>query len=144
VAKEFSADEGSKDRGGDLGVVTKGQTVPAFDQAVFALAGQGDCRGRLGSCQSPISAPVRTEFGLHVIQVTGTSLPSVDEAREQLEGADLQQRRQEALQGWYRELASEADVRVNPRFGRWDAASGTIAERETAPRPPATTGAPAP
>jgi foldase protein PrsA len=138
LAQQFSTDTGSKGRGGSLGEISKGQTVAPFDKAVFALAGQGNCRGKLGPCQSPISAPVKTEFGWHVIQVTGTSLPSVEQAREQLEGDALQQRRQEAVQGWYKELAVGADVKVNPRFGHWDADQGRIAERDTAPRPPDT------
>jgi parvulin-like peptidyl-prolyl isomerase len=146
LAQQFSTDTGSKAKGGSLGAIAKGQTVAPFDTAAFALAGEGDCRGKLGPCTSPLSAPVKTEFGWHVIQVTGTSLPTVDQAREQLEDPGLQQRRQEAVQGWYKELAVGADVRVNPRFGHWDADQGRIAERDTAPRPPDSTGplAPAP
>ncbi|HEV2130653.1 MAG TPA: peptidylprolyl isomerase, partial [Longimicrobiaceae bacterium] len=57
VARRESADPGSRERGGDLGTFTRGQMVPAFDQAVFSLP--------IGE----ISEPVLTPFGYHLIQV---------------------------------------------------------------------------
>ena len=59
LAREISEDPGSKENGGDLGLVRKGEMVPQFEQAVFAMkAGE-------------ISAePVRTPFGFHAIKVT--------------------------------------------------------------------------
>ncbi len=57
LAKQYSEDPGSKDRGGDLGTFGKGAMVPAFDQAAFA-AKPGEIVG-----------PIQTSFGLHLIQV---------------------------------------------------------------------------
>jgi len=59
LAREISEDPGSKANGGDLGLVRKGEMVPQFEQAAFAMkAGE-------------ISAePVRTPFGWHAIKVT--------------------------------------------------------------------------
>jgi peptidyl-prolyl cis-trans isomerase D len=68
IAREISEDPGSKENGGDLGLVRKGEMVPQFEQAAFALkAGE-------------ISAePVRTPFGFHAIKVSevnpGTKTP---------------------------------------------------------------------
>jgi peptidyl-prolyl cis-trans isomerase D len=59
VAREVSEDPGSAPRGGDLGVVHKGELVPAFEQAAFAL--------RSGEVTPE---PVRTPFGFHAIKVT--------------------------------------------------------------------------
>jgi foldase protein PrsA len=135
VAKQYSTDPGSKDKGGDLGFQTKGQTVPEFEKATLALAGKGDCKGKTeGDCASPISEPVKSQFGWHVIQVVGVQLPKLDDQlRGQLEPA-LQQRRQTAVQDWFTKRLKAASVTVNPRFGRWDAATGKIVDRETAPQ----------
>src|SRR2546427_646643 len=59
LAREVSEDPGTKDKGGDLGLVGKGEMVPAFEQAVFELK-KGDV--------SP--EPVRTPFGYHAIKVS--------------------------------------------------------------------------
>ena len=58
LAKELSDDPGSASRGGDLGFVGKGEVVPQFEQALFALK------------KGEVSAePVRTPFGFHAIKV---------------------------------------------------------------------------
>ncbi len=57
VAREYSDDPGTRDRGGDLGWFERGRMVPEFEEAAFSLAvGQ-------------VSEPVRTAYGFHVIQV---------------------------------------------------------------------------
>lgn len=55
-AAAYSADPGSRDQGGDLGWVQKGQMVPEFEKAAFRL--------QVGE----ISNIVKTEYGYHVIQ----------------------------------------------------------------------------
>jgi peptidyl-prolyl cis-trans isomerase C len=56
LAREHSQD-GSAPQGGDLGVFQRGQMVPAFDQAVFALE------------PGQVSGVVTTQFGHHVIKL---------------------------------------------------------------------------
>ena len=58
VAKRFSSCP-SRKNGGDLGWFGMGQMVPEFEQAAFA-ADSGKVIG-----------PVKTQFGFHVIKVTG-------------------------------------------------------------------------
>lgn len=58
LAKEISEDPGSAGSGGDIGYVARGEIVPPFEQALFALK-----KGEL----SP--EPVRTPFGYHAIKV---------------------------------------------------------------------------
>jgi foldase protein PrsA len=134
VAKENSIDTQSKDKAGDLGFNAKGSTVKPFETAEYKLAAQGDCKGKTsGSCESPISQPVKTQFGYHVLQVVGVRLPKLDnELRAKLEPA-IKDRRQQAVQRWFDEQVKSADVVINPRFGTWDAENGKVIDRETAP-----------
>lgn len=143
VAKRRSIDTQSKDKGGDLGFNAKGATVKPFETAEFKLAAQGDCKGKTsGSCESPISQPVKTQFGYHVLQVIGVRLPKLDnELRAKLEPA-VKERRQQAVQRWFEEQVKTAEVTINPRFGRWDAENGKVIERETAPGAATTTTQP--
>ena len=140
VAKQRSIDTQSKDKAGDLGFIAKGATVKEFETAEYALAGQGNCKGETsGSCSSPISQPVKTQFGFHVLQVVGVRLPALNnDLRAKLEPA-VKERRQQAVQRWFDEQVKQADVTVNPRFGRWDAETGKIVDRETAPGTATTT-----
>ena len=58
LAKENSQDPGSAQNGGDLGFFGPGAMVQAFNDAVFAMK------------KGEISDIVRTDFGLHIIQLT--------------------------------------------------------------------------
>jgi peptidyl-prolyl cis-trans isomerase SurA len=57
VARRFSDDPASRERGGDLGWFRRGTMTPAFEEVAFRL--------RPGY----VSSPVRTPFGFHIIQV---------------------------------------------------------------------------
>jgi len=76
LAKKNSDDPGSAAKGGDLGYFSRGMMVKAFEDAVFALK-PGD-----------IAGPVESEFGFHVIKLTGTrpgKTRSLDEVRGEIE-----------------------------------------------------------
>ena len=140
VAKQRSIDAQSRNKAGDLGFNARGATVKQFETAEYALAAQGDCKGKSsGSCASPISQPVKTQYGYHVLQVVGVRLPTLNnELRSKLEPT-VKDRRQQAVQRWFEEQLKQADVTVNPRFGRWDAEQGKVVDRETAPGAATTT-----
>jgi peptidyl-prolyl cis-trans isomerase SurA len=57
LAQEFSEDPGSATRGGDLGMMQRGDLVPEFEEVAFGLA------------PGEISEIVRSRFGLHIIQL---------------------------------------------------------------------------
>jgi foldase protein PrsA len=58
MAMKYSTDPGTKNKGGNLGCFPRGQMVPAFDEAAFALP------------VGKISQPVKSPFGYHIIWVT--------------------------------------------------------------------------
>lgn len=106
LARAHSDDKGSGLKGGDLGWVTPGTLVPAFEAAMNALA------------IDQLSGPTQTQFGWHLIQALGrrerddTSEHKKAQARE----AIRQRKIEEETELWLRRLRSEAYVEV--RLGR--------------------------
>lgn len=91
----------SKERGGDLGSFGRGQMVPSFEEAAFSQP-----IGEIGSI-------VKTQFGYHIIRVTGRTDASVrslkeasDEIREHLE----MQAREKLFEGFLNELREDAEI----------------------------------
>jgi peptidyl-prolyl cis-trans isomerase C len=103
LAKQHSQDPGSAANGGDLGFVPKGQTVPAFEQAAFALkAGQ-------------ISGIVESPFGFHIIKMfahrDARTVP-LQEVKPQVEQFLKQQKTQEKTSAFIEKLKAKAKVEV--------------------------------
>jgi peptidyl-prolyl cis-trans isomerase D len=76
LAKQHSQDPGSAASGGDLGMFGKGVMDPAFEAAVFSLE------------EGAVSEPVRSNFGFHLIKLSGIKAGSVkpfDEAKAEVE-----------------------------------------------------------
>ena len=75
LAEEYSEDPGSASQGGDLGRVEPGDMVEEFEEALFSL-GEGE-----------VSEPVRSPFGIHIIEATrvsGGEETPLDEVRDEL------------------------------------------------------------
>ena len=98
LASEASDDLGSSESGGDLGMNGKGVFAPAFEEALYELA------------ENQVSAPVRTEFGYHLIKMLGTqasSAPAFEEAKAELQ-RDLLKNKTEEL--YVERLEQLADI----------------------------------
>ena len=65
MAKQYSQDPGSAPAGGDLGFVSKGQLIPSFENAAYALK------------EGQISDIVETRYGFHLIQLLSKEQNSV-------------------------------------------------------------------
>jgi peptidyl-prolyl cis-trans isomerase C len=98
LADEKSTDKGGGTNGGDLGWFSKEQMVPEFSEAAFKL-GKGEYT----------KAPVKSQFGWHVIKVEDTRIsapPSFDEAKEQIRT----QLGNEAIETKVKELRAKAKI----------------------------------
>jgi peptidyl-prolyl cis-trans isomerase D len=76
LAKKNSGDPGSASQGGDLGFFSRGMMVRPFEDAAFRLK------------PNQISDPVESDFGFHVIKITGIKagkMKSLDAARPEIE-----------------------------------------------------------
>jgi parvulin-like peptidyl-prolyl isomerase len=102
VARARSRDEGSAERGGDLGPILKGQTDPAFEAAAFGLQ------------EGEVSGVVQTEQGFHILKggVQGTTLRPFEEVREELRTSVAQAHQEAALQKILGELEQAAEVEI--------------------------------
>ena len=72
IAKAESDDKGSGAEGGSLGTMSRGQMVPAFEEAAFSLK------------DNEISKPIKTQFGYHIIQVLSRQAPPYEQVAEQI------------------------------------------------------------
>lgn len=102
LAEEYS-DDPSGQQGGDLGSFGRGQMVPAFEEAAFAL--------EVGE----ISELVKSEFGYHIIKVTDRQEASdeeVAEQREELMEELLIEKQRKTLDDLVVELKEEAEIEI--------------------------------
>jgi parvulin-like peptidyl-prolyl isomerase len=116
LARQHSTDQTNANDSGKLGSFRPGEFVPEFEQAAAELD--------IGE----ISDPVRTEFGFHVIWVTGREELSFEEARPQIEAELGTEAQDQAWQEFVTNAYEEADIKVNPRFGEFDLESQQVVD----------------
>jgi peptidyl-prolyl cis-trans isomerase SurA len=94
------AEDASAPKGGDLGWVAAGDTVPEFERAMNAL--------RAGE----VSQPVQTPFGWHLVQVVERRSDELSEDRKKAAAkvAIRARKADEAYQDWLRQSRDRAFV----------------------------------
>lgn len=96
------SEDASSSRGGDLGWINPGDTVPDFEKAMNALQ------------PNEVSAPIQSPFGWHLIQVLGRRDQDVTEERQKLlaRQALRERKAEEAFQDWVRQIRDSAYVEL--------------------------------
>ena len=99
---KLNSEDTTSAKGGDLGWVNPGDTVPEFDEAMKKLE------------VNQVSAPIRTPFGWHLIQVLERRRQDITSARERTEAqlAIRQRKSDEAFQDWVRQIRDRAYVEL--------------------------------
>ena len=97
-----NSEDTSASKGGDLGWISPGDTVPEFERAMNALQ------------PGQISEPVRSPFGWHLIQVVERRSADMSKERRRLTARQaLRERKsEEAYEEWVRQLRDRAFVEV--------------------------------
>ena len=136
LAKELSDDSGSAGDGGDLGFAGPGVYDPAFEEALYALD------------KNAVSAPVRSEFGWHLIKLLDVQAPEVpsfasleEKLQRDLKARQVEQRFVEVAKELEdsafeaSDLAQPAqelglEVKLTEAFGRQGGSEGLSANRQ--------------
>ena len=99
LAKKYSEDPGSAQEGGSLPPITRGRTVPEFEQAAF------------NTPKGQTTDIIRTSYGFHIIQVEdkqNARMKPLDEVKAQIEPAVKQQKAAVATQSLANSVQSVA------------------------------------
>lgn len=102
IARQYSEDKLTAKDGGDLGWVSRGQMVPAFEKQLYKLTA-GD-----------IAGPIKTLFGYHIILAEDRKDRKIPEGvtEKEIENQILQEKQQEALKKWLEPLQKNADIQI--------------------------------
>ena len=108
LAKKNSEDPGSAEKGGELGWITRGQTVANFDKSAFSLK------------PGELSGIVETEYGYHIIQVEkkeDARVKPFDEVKPQL----MAEAQKDAAAANLKKAADDARAAIAKNQGQADA-----------------------
>lgn len=106
VARQYSEDPGSAERGGDLGFVSKGTLVKEFEDVAWSLK------------PGQTSGLVRTQFGLHIIRVyeiRAAEPADYDKVKGEIREELLNTKRQKEFDTWLAEHRKAAKVETFER-----------------------------
>lgn len=104
LARKVSIDATTKNKGGDLGVIKRGQTVAEFEKALMTMK------------TGEVSVPIATQFGYHVIILVDRSpgrALSFEEAKEQVKEQVLIDKKQQRFKDLVAALRTNAKLQVS-------------------------------
>jgi len=103
LAKQYSTDPSSKDKGGELGFFGKGQMVPAFQEAAFSQP------------LNKVGKAVKSPFGYHIIEVEERKLAQIAtlaNSRDKITTTLKTQQEQTQIPTFLQGLRSKADIKI--------------------------------
>ena len=100
LAKQHSADPGSKDEGGDLSPFRRGRMLPEFEKACNET--------EIGK----ISEPVRTQYGYHIIQVKSKDAVAFDDVKDEVANT----LREKKVTAYVEDLRKKSDAKLDEAF----------------------------
>ncbi|MCQ6569242.1 peptidylprolyl isomerase PrsA [Bacillus mycoides] len=106
LAKQYSEDTGSKEKGGDLGYFTAGKMVKEFEDAAYKMK------------KDEVSEPVKSQFGYHIIKVTDIKEQKpFDEVKGDIKKDLVQKKTQDAqfMNDLMMKEIKKADVKVDDK-----------------------------
>lgn len=106
LAKQYSEDTGSKDKGGDLGYFGPGKMVKEFEDAAYKLK------------KGEVSQPVKSQFGYHIIKVTDIKeLKPFDQEKDRIKGDIADKKMQDAqfMNDLVTKEIKKSDVKINDK-----------------------------
>lgn len=102
LAKEYSTDEVSAVNGGELGFFGRGEMMPEFEEAAFSMD------------VDTISDLVKTDFGYHIIHVTGkqeAEEPTLENSKEEIREGLFEEKLQTEYAAWLEKAHEEYDIK---------------------------------
>ena len=104
IAKKKSTD-GSAAKGGDLGCFTKGQFVPEFEKGVLA------------AIVGTPTAPVKSQFGFHIIKTSTFVAPPLASVRADI--VKSLQKNDTSFVDYMKTVLTKVKATIDPEFGTW-------------------------
>ena len=108
MAKKYSTDQSTKNTGGQLLAVTKGQQDRTFENAAFVAK------------TNKVLGPVKTQFGYYVFEVskiTAASQQSLQQAKNTISQLLTSQNQQKALEKFVKDFRDKWKGKTNCRSG---------------------------
>lgn len=131
MAKKHSIDSAAA-KGGDLGWFSKGNMVPEFEKVAFGLK------------EGETSGIVRTQFGYHIIKVTGkrpAGERTFEEVKDQIKAAVLPGKQQEVFQKLKEDIKKGATISIKEDVLKGLGGQSAAAEHPAPAQPAATPAA---